>query len=462
MLSLRDLELHDNKLTNLPANYLLDMPHLQQLRLDRNPLRALPALPRSLRVLHLEGCPLEGTRAALAQCPSSVRAVLHCLDELLLPPGELVLGSEPLVRDETPYHYDATLAHWLALRPEAPLEPRLAICDPHHHLWGPERGLEHGQVISHALRNAFGERCGVGPYAYDDFAQDAAANNVVSSVFIECGAFYQRRRSPAEPDPGPMAPVAESRGVAAVDTHGRPMAIVAHADLRAGAAVVRPVLEAHAAAAGSRLAGLRHLLAWDASEHIYSALHRGQAAGASYEPAFREAFALLAEFGLVYDVWLFHTNLAELQDLALAFPQQPIVLNHVGFPLGVGPYTRETSWEPWRAAVSRLAAACPNVHVKLSGLTMPVCGFGWEHGDLPPSSEELAAALQPYLAHCLAEFGVDRCMFASNFPPDQASCSYTVLWNAFKRVAQALQLSPADQVRVFCTNAERMYFQRQS
>ena len=78
---------------------------------------------------------------------------------------------------------------------------------------------------------------------------------------------------------------------------------------------------------------------------------------------------------------------------------------------------------------------CANVVVKLGGLAMPINGFGWHKRDAPPGSAELAETYGPYYLHCIEQFGVDRCMFESNFPVDKASCSYTLLWNHFKRDA---------------------------
>jgi L-fuconolactonase len=74
------------------------------------------------------------------------------------------------------------------------------------------------------------------------------------------------------------------------------------------------------------------------------------------------------------------------------------------------------------------------VHVKLGGLGMRMFGFTHHLGDLPPSSEELAAAWRPYIETCIAAFGPERAMFESNFPADKGSCGYAVLWNAFKRI----------------------------
>ncbi len=86
---------------------------------------------------------------------------------------------------------------------------------------------------------------------------------------------------------------------------------------------------------------------------------------------------------------------------------------------------------------------------------MEVNGFGWENRPRPPTSEELAAATHPYFDVAIEQFGVERCMFESNFPVDKLSSSYTVLWNAFKRVASGY--SPAEKAQLFHDTADRVY-----
>ena len=102
-------------------------------------------------------------------------------------------------------------------------------------------------------------------------------------------------------------------------------------------------------------------------------------------------------------------------------------------------------------------AALPNVVVKLSGLSMPLCGFGWETRAQPPGSDEIAATLAPWYLTVLELFGPERCMFAANWPTDRASCSYAVLWNAFKKIAAIGGMSQEDKLRVFSGNANRLY-----
>ena len=103
----------------------------------------------------------------------------------------------------------------------------------------------------------------------------------------------------------------------------------------------------------------------------------------------------------------------------------------------------------------RELAACPNVHAKLGGLGMRMFGFDLHTRELPPSSEELAAAWRPYIETCIAAFGPERAMFESNFPVDKGSCSYHVLWNAFKRIAGGC--SAAEKQALFAGTATQFY-----
>ena len=153
---------------------------------------------------------------------------------------------------------------------------------------------------------------------------------------------------------------------------------------------------------------------------------------------------------------MYFTQLAELVDLARGFPETPIVLDHVGGPIGIGPYAgkRDEVFAEWKRSIADLAR-CPNVHVKLGGLGMRLFGFDVHTGELPPSSEQLAAAWRPYVETCIAAFGANRAMFESNFPVDKGSGSYQVFWNAFKRIAAGS--SAAEKADLFAGTASRFY-----
>ena len=125
-------------------------------------------------------------------------------------------------------------------------------------------------------------------------------------------------------------------------------------------------------------------------------------------------------------------------------------------PLGIGPYQdcRELEFGNWKEHMKTLSA-CENVSVKLGGRAMTSSGFGWSKRSQPPGSEELAEAIAPYFETCVDFFTPERCMFESNFPVDKAGCSYTVLWNAYKRFAR--RYSEAERNLMFHDTAARFY-----
>lgn len=325
---------------------------------------------------------------------------------------------------------------WLARVKEAALEPELPIIDPHHHLWDhPGSRYELGELIA-------------------DLSQ---GHNIRATVFVECAAMYRAD------GPDALKPVGETEyvnGIAAKSASGGfgetrvAAAIVGFADLQLGAAI-NEVLEAHIARAPDRFRGIRHASAFDDSPDIRPS-HTRPPKGLLGLPAFREGFARLNAYGLSFDAWLFHHQIPELTALARAHPETKIIFDHFGGPLGIGPYEgkREEIFAQWKRDVAELAT-CPNVVAKLGGINMAVNGFGWHKRETPPTSDELVAATRDWYLYVIDLFGPDRCMFESNFPVDKLSCSYGVLWNAFKKIASGF--GAEEKRHLFHDTAARTY-----
>ena len=327
-------------------------------------------------------------------------------------------------------------AAWLDQVQEEVIEPERRICDPHHHLWD---------------RN--GNR-----YLLDELLADTGSgHNVVSTVFVECLSMY-RAGGPEE-----LRPVGETefvQGVAAMSASGGygPMracsAIIGRATLSMGAAA-GAVLDAHIAASPNRFRGIRDAAGWDPSPDVRNS-HTNPPEHLFLNAQFREGMKELERRGLVFEAWHYHTQIPELTSLARAFPGVTIVLDHFGGPLGIGPYEGRADevFEDWRRNIDDLAT-CPNVVAKLGGINMPINGFGWHKRAVPPTSDELVAATRRYYEHTIDRFGPGRCMFESNFPVDRESCSYRVLWNAFKKLAAG---HPEDEKdAMFYGTATRVY-----
>ena len=325
---------------------------------------------------------------------------------------------------------------WLALHTEDIIDPARPIVDPHHHLW--DRG---------------GQR-----YLIEDMAADiATGHHIVATVYVDCRSMYRAQGPEAFRPVGEVEFANATAAMSASGGYGRAAicaGIVGHVNLLLGEAA-RAVLEAEIAASPQRFRGIRHSSAWDADANV-AGMYATRPNGLLLDSTFRNGFACLAPLGLSFDAWLFHPQIPELTDLARAFPDTRIVLDHCGGPLGVGSYAgrRDEIFAGWKASIGELAR-CPNVVVKLGGLAMRLLGYDFHERPRPPSSEQAAAAWRPYIETCIEAFGPDRCMFESNFPPDKGQCSYQVIFNAFKRIAA--QYSEAEKTALFSRTAMDFY-----
>jgi L-fuconolactonase len=344
----------------------------------------------------------------------------------------------------------------IATQPEAILEPELPIIDPHHHLWDWPAALlaniptpHHGfsTVILRAMR-----------FLLPELLNDTnSGHNIRATVFMECGSMYRADAADAFKSIGETEFV---NGIAAMSARGiygpaRICAgIVGFADLLLGAEV-DAVLEAHLRIAGDRFKGVRHSAVWDADKSI-KPLPWEFPQGLLLDAKFRAGFARLSRYGLSFDSWNYHTQIPELADLARAFPETTIVLDHIGAPLGVGVYAgrRDEVFTHWQRSIRELAK-CPNACVKLGGMGMYVFGFGFDKRPAPPSSADLAGAWRPFFETCVEAFGPQRTMFESNFPVDKRYCSYGLLWNAFKLLAAGY--SADEKAELFFNAARRVY-----
>jgi predicted TIM-barrel fold metal-dependent hydrolase len=325
---------------------------------------------------------------------------------------------------------------WLAQRTEQVLDSTRPIVDPHHHLW--DRG---------------GQR-----YLIEEMVADiASGHNIVATVYVEARSMYRAG------GPEALRPVGEVEfvnGAAAMSASGGYgtaaicAGIVGHANLLLGEGA-RAVLEAEIAAGGGRFRGIRHSSAWDADAAV-AGIYATRPKGLLFDTTFRKGFACLKPLGLSFDAWLFHPQIGDLTDLARAFPDTKIVLDHCGGPIGIGGYAnrRGEVFSVWKASIQAIAK-CPNVVVKLGGLAMRLLGYDFHERPMPPSSEDAAAAWRPYIETCIEAFGPDRAMFESNFPPDKGQCSYQVIFNAFKRIAA--QYSEVEKTALFSKTATDFY-----
>ena len=299
------------------------------------------------------------------------------------------------------------------------------ICDPHHHLW-PAPGME---------------------YLPADLCADiATVPQVTRTVFVECGAWYRND------GPEHLRAVGETEWVVA---NADPIVegIVGTADLRVGK-LAAETLEAHVDAGQGRFRGIRQRATWDADPTIRPSWpYSGE--GLLHDPWFRRGFEVLVSMGLSFDAWMYHPQLPDLVDLARAYPEATIILDHLGAPITLGPYAdRATTHADWRRMMSDVAA-CPNVFVKLGGVGMAMFGSTWHRRGGDATVDEVVSEWRDPVGFCIDTFGTDRCMFESNFSVDKISMSYETLWAAFD--AMSADSSPDERDDLFHDTAVRAY-----
>jgi predicted TIM-barrel fold metal-dependent hydrolase len=231
-------------------------------------------------------------------------------------------------------------------------------------------------------------------YLVDDYRADTAGWRVSHAVYVE-----------AEWDP--RDPLGEMDFVGRIrKKSGLPTVAIAQAWLDRDDCP--QVLEAHARQSFVR--GVRHK----------------PKPGMMDDGRWREGFARLAPLHLHFELQAPYPRLDEAARLARDFAGTTIVLNHAGLP-------SSDDARGWRAAMAGLAA-CPNVAVKISGMGVPVREF-------------VLAAIEL--------FGVERAMFASNYPVDSLRASFTAIYSGFEEITR--EMPEAQRRALFHDNAVRIY-----
>jgi predicted TIM-barrel fold metal-dependent hydrolase len=322
-------------------------------------------------------------------------------------------------------------------RDEPILDPGIPIVDAHHHL-----------LVRPGLR-----------YLFDDYLADVrAGHRIVASLYVETGSFSR------QDGPEIMRPLGEiefANGAGAMGASGdfgdqRICAgIVGHADLRLGDEV-GAYLDRARQLAPDRLRGIRQGANHHPGEAPYRYMPSRPPRGLLLDPGFRAGFRHLAPRGLSFDAGIFHHQLPELADLADAFPETAIIINHCGLAVGMEMDAQGHAgvFAEWRDAMREIARR-PNVVCKVSGLGLPFWGFGFESRSDPIGHEELASTWKPYVETAVEAFGPDRCMMASDYPVDSLSCGFVPLWNALKHIVRSA--TPDEKAALFHGTAARVY-----
>lgn len=322
-------------------------------------------------------------------------------------------------------------------RKEPILMPDLPIVDCHFHLF-----------IRPTIKYMF-EEC------LDDVT---AGHRIIGSVYVETQAFARNDGPEIERTLGEIEFANGIGALSASGFYGRcrvAAGIVGHARLSSGDAIA-PVLDLALARAPDRLRGVREILIDHAREDAFRGAPHRPARGLMASTAFRDGFRHLSLRGLSFDAAIFDPQLGELAELAKAFPDTQIILNHMGTAMAIDldAQGRMEVFRAWRSALREIAKL-PNLSCKISGLGMPVWGLGLDTREDSISYHELAEAWGPYVDTALECFGPDRCMMASNYPPDSRSAGFVPLWNALKYCVKSCS---ADELgMLFNGTAKRLY-----
>jgi predicted TIM-barrel fold metal-dependent hydrolase len=290
-----------------------------------------------------------------------------------------------------------------------------AIVDAHHHVWDPDvnyypwlrdkpvHGFRYGDYSAIKRR-----------YLVSDYLTDARHWQVAGTVYVE-----------AEWDP--TDPTGEMDFIAGLRrTSGYPSVAVGQIRLDEGAA--EATLEKFADHDFVR--SVRQKPRANASPS-------DGAAGGMTDGRWREGFAALRKHELRFDLQTPWWHLHEAADLARDFPDTQIIINHAGLPADRG----EAGLSAWRAAMARVAG-CPNVAVKISGIGTP--GLPWT-----------VDRNRGVVLTVIDLFGIERCMFGSNFPVDSLCARFDEIYEGFDAITAGF--SSDDRQGLFHDNAVRIY-----
>lgn len=292
------------------------------------------------------------------------------------------------------------------------------IIDPHHHLWSLEKEM-YPWLIKPMPKGVYGDLESISKdYLLSDYRKHTENYNLLASVHIE--AHYDRSR-----------PVEETAWITKIsDKFGTPEAIVPYAKLEDPR--VQDVLEQHLAY-GERIKGIRQILC----HHPNPAFCFVDRDDLMRDAQWRKGFALLKDYNLLFDLLVYPHQLADAADLADAFPETEIVLEH-----GAMPHDRsEEGLAYWRSGLSNLAKR-ENVTIKASGLGQT--DWNWTEDSMCPMVRDIVDI-----------FGPERTMFASNFPVDSVYNSFDAYYAAYERAVA--DLSSDEQDALFWGNANRVY-----
>jgi predicted TIM-barrel fold metal-dependent hydrolase len=291
----------------------------------------------------------------------------------------------------------------------------MEIIDAHHHFWQ-MKNLP--WLMGEPVPRIFGEYSSIRrDYPIEEYLADIRTRGVGKTVYVQVNWI-------------PDQEVDETRWVQSVaNEFGRPNAIVGYANL--AKPDVEETLVAHLESPLFR--GIRQQLHWHANPQ-YRFASRPDLMNDSQ---WRRGFALLEKLGLVFELQVFTSQMAEGAKLAADFSGTTIVLEHAGMLED----RSEAGWNAWRAGM-RLLARNSNVYPKISGL-----GTFLHRCDRD--------AIRPVILETVEIFGADRCLFGSNFPIEKIWTDYATLFDITASILD--ELNAGEKAAVWGETAKRIY-----
>ncbi|MBU2868418.1 amidohydrolase family protein [Pacificibacter marinus] len=292
----------------------------------------------------------------------------------------------------------------------------MKVVDPHFHLWDLDF-LSYPWLTTGPSIGVFGDNTPIRKaHTLADYLASAGSIEVVKTVHVEAAV-------EAGND------VAETVWLDDIARNeGQPNGIVGFCDLSSDDVEAKLALQC----LSGRMRGIRQIL----NTHDDPLLNF---ASQEYmeNPSWNAGFELLAERNLSFDLQIYPRQMSTASALAKRNPHTAIVLNHTGMPTSFD----QCGFNEWQQGMSKLAI-CENVSVKISGLGMMFHNWTVE-------------AIRPFVLETINLFGVDRCMFASNFPVDGMYSTFEFLWLAYADIVSDQSMSMSD--KLFHQTAEKIY-----
>lgn len=293
----------------------------------------------------------------------------------------------------------------------------IPIVDAHHHIW---RRDDLAWLKGPMQPRIFGPYEPIRrDYPIAEYLADIAGTGVAASVYCQTNW----------PPKGELSEVEWVDGEAR-KSQGVLRGMTAHCNLLAEDA---PEMLAAQAKASTLVRGIRMQLHWHENP-LYRFAPRPDLMN---ESLFRKNLAKLQDYGWLFELQVFTSQMKDAAALIRDFPGIDFVLLHAGMPEDLSPAGRAA----WRESMRRLAEL-PNLYVKLSGLGTFIHRVDQVHiADIALPTIEM--------------FGPARCVFGSNFPIEKLWSSYAELVNAYRGALASLPQE--DQARVFSGTANRLY-----